>query len=77
MLQHVQAECEDLRGCEIDLDQMLIKTKFGLDLDQSDRAWDKIDSASPAWWTTLANLPADKESLLIIKREAVNLVGDG
>jgi SAM-dependent methyltransferase/GNAT superfamily N-acetyltransferase len=75
MLDNIQGRCEDLKGCEIDKEQMLVRTRFAIDLDREERDWNKGESA-PAWWTQLANLPSEHESLLIIHRDARDLIGD-
>jgi SAM-dependent methyltransferase len=73
-LKYIKHACEDLRNCEIDAGKMLIKTKFSVDMDAQEREWSTesghIASRRPAWWTQLANLPEDYESLLIIHRES-------
>lgn len=76
MLVDIQNRCEDLKGCAIDVDNMLVKTRFAIEIEKNERDWGK-DVSAPAWWTKLANLPAEHESLLVIDRDARHLVGDG
>ncbi|MBX7258979.1 MAG: GNAT family N-acetyltransferase [Candidatus Hydrogenedentes bacterium] len=74
-LEYICNECEDLRGCKIDPEEMYIKTNFSVQLDANEKEWRK-DAPAPAWWTKLANLPEDYESLLIIHRSSISQVGD-
>ncbi len=67
-LDFIQRDCEDLRNCEIDRQKMLIKTRFSVEYGDQERTWDDRDAVAPPWWRTLANLPEDFESLLIIRR---------
>ena len=69
-LEYIQRECEDLRNCEIDREQMLIKTQFSVEYSEQEKCWSSDDSNAPPWWSALANLPDDFESLLIIHRDA-------
>ena len=78
-LTYISHECEDLRGCEIDAQKMRIKTSFSVDAGEN--LWDGAanvqrhrSQSQPAWWTDLANLPEDYESLLIIHRKARHLL---
>ena len=58
---------------------MIIKTDFSVAIEsfQSETATSQNSSSEgvaaeqPAWWTELANLPEDYESLLIIERELI------
>lgn len=68
-LKIIQQKCEDLRKCDIDSINMLVKTNFSVELDDDDKYWKgKNNDDRPSWWSTLANLPEDYESLLIIDR---------
>lgn len=75
-LEFIKRECEDLRDCVIDAEEMRIRTRFNVHYEANERAWSRSgDAASelasePAWWTRLANLPEDYESLLLIHRES-------
>lgn len=80
-LRYIGHACEDLRGCDIDTKRMLIKTRFAVDIDAQEREWSAGSGVSggqrPTWWTQLANLPEDYESLLIIHRQSREVVEGG
>ena len=82
-LEYIQRECDDLRECKIDAAEMRIRTKFNVRYEDAEREWSKPgdtateSSPEPAWWTRLANLPEDHESLLLIHRESLCFIEQG
>ncbi len=66
-VEFISLECEDLKGYEIDWERMLVTNKFAIDIEGN---WDSNATNQPAWWGELANLPEDKESLVIIHRDS-------
>lgn len=75
MLGEIKSRCIDLRGCEIDPVNLLVKTGFSPQSPYDHRCWKpkNSDQVEPDWWKAIQNLPSEKESLVIVERKTSNI----
>lgn len=70
MLQTIRSHCPDLRGADINSQNLLVRTNFSPVSSEETTDWSPPHpSEPPPWWASLKSLPSHYEALLVIDRK--------